>query len=131
MMQEGPPQLTVAGACGLTIDLPVNGVDVRFTCSPSGQAAPTGPILRPEEPGPGDYALFMPSEDALVMPTAARWLRPDYFAVQRELDPSAEPMVIATSLGEEMEIGDWMHRLGAARDERRAVVLKVETHGGR
>lgn len=120
-------QLTIAGACGLTIHLPVNGVEVQFTCSPSGQAPIE--LLRPEAPGSGNLALFMPSEDALVLPTAARWLQPDYFAVQSELDPRIEPMVVTTSADQQMNVDDWMDRLGVAKDEHRAVVVQVGSRG--
>src|SRR3954468_3542832 len=97
-MRKAPAQLIVAGACGLTVTVPINGVDVRFECSPGGTGGlpdEKGGLVLPIDPGSGSIAelIMDPSE----------WLSAEHFVSATAMDPDATPRVVPTSTRETLD----------------------------
>jgi hypothetical protein len=122
MAQEKPPQLTVAGTCGSAVTLPVNGVDVMFTCSPT--KTPVGPILGPQDPGGGQLAT-------IIMSDTSEWLRAELFTPREEIDMDAQPIVLSAPSGSTLDMGDVKNALQIAKNEHRPVVVEIHQHGDR
>ena len=118
MTQQKIPSLQVFGACGLTISVPISGIDVHFTCSPSKSNAK--PPLDPDsEPGPHVALLTGPGlMEELLTPTD-------------DINPDAKAMVISAESEGTVDFTDWREDLLAAKEESRPVVIEIGVRRGR
>jgi hypothetical protein len=140
MAPQGSPQVTVHGACGMTISVPINGVAVNFTCTPSSKPSP--PILDPEPPGGGHTAgkpsVLGPAGDVLepiesggghtaLVRVITPSVDPNLFARSDAIDSGAEPFVIPIPAGETIDMSRWRDELLSAKDQGRPVTFEIST----